>query len=438
MADLDATEFGRLAQRLGLINECQLPEVLDELGAKPEPAALVQLLQNKQYITSWQGTKLLKGDLDGYFLGGYRILYKIASGSFGRVHRAEDPRTGTVVAIKVLRRRWSDDPRRIELFEREGKVGLSLRHPNIVQMMAVDRDPGTGQYYMVMEFVEGGNLRDILAIRKKLDPREAIRYLDDSASALAYAYNTRGLTHRDVKPTNILISTTKEAKLVDFGLAAIAQKMGDAPGDGTSVDRTVDYAGLEKTTEVKAGDVRSDIFFLGCVFYEMMTGRPPMDMTRDRHARMRRARFDSIPPLIPAEVPGAPSSVFNLLNKMIAFDPLKRHQSPQQLSESVRLVRSELDGIPAAARGPAGPRTVCVVENHPKLQEKIRAKLKDLGFRVLLSSDAERALQLYQRSPYHAAVIDVGAVGEAALDAHKKLREEASERNLVLASVLLL
>ena len=85
----------------------------------------------------------------------------------------------------MLRRRWSEDPQRIEFFEREGRVGMSLRHPNIVEMLAVNRDPASGQYYLVMEFVEGGNLREILAIRKKLEPLDCIKTLRNAGYAFA-------------------------------------------------------------------------------------------------------------------------------------------------------------------------------------------------------------------------------------------------------------
>src|SRR5215470_15487249 len=281
----DTPTVAQLAVRCGLVTEEQLQEAyveVDPRGTNPQP--LLGFLERKGYLTPWQSQKVLKRDPDGYYLGGYRILYKIASGSFGRVFRADDPRSGRIVAIKVLRRRWSEDPQRIEFFEREGRMGMSLRHPNIVEMLAVNRDPASAQYYMVMEFVEGGNLREILAIRKKLEPAEALRLIEDAANGLAYAYS-RGITHRDVKLTNILISSQGTAKLVDFGLAKIYSGIGVK--DSERVERTVDYAGLERATSVKTGDVRSDIYFLGCVLYEALTGRPPLEMTRDRYQRMR-------------------------------------------------------------------------------------------------------------------------------------------------------
>src|SRR5262245_36991090 len=127
MADLDLPTLSRHALQLGLMNEGQIHECLEEVGSRSaEPAAFMRLVERKGYLTPRQTGKLLKGDLQGYHLGGYRLLYKIAAGSFGRVYRAEDPRTGEIVAIKVLRRRWSEDARNIELFEREGRIGLSL------------------------------------------------------------------------------------------------------------------------------------------------------------------------------------------------------------------------------------------------------------------------------------------------------------------------
>ena len=259
----DPVALGRLAVKVGLITEEQFRDALDEIGGKaPDMMMLLRALERKGWLTPWQSGKLLKGDDDGYYLGGYRVLYKVASGSFGRVFRAEDPRDGRIVAIKVLRKRWSEDQQRIDLFIREGRVGQTLKHPNIVEVLTMSQDPTTKQYFIVMEFVEGGNLREILQIRKKLTAAEALRILEEAATGLTYAYS-RGVTHRDVKLTNLLISSSGGAKLVDFGLAqffAMLEK--DAKGKD-KVDRTVDYAGLEKATNVKSGDVRSDIFFLG-------------------------------------------------------------------------------------------------------------------------------------------------------------------------------
>jgi tRNA A-37 threonylcarbamoyl transferase component Bud32/CheY-like chemotaxis protein len=414
------------------LTEAQLRDARDELGEDSEnPEALLRALERKGYLTSWQSQKLLKGDTTGYFLGGSRILYKIASGSFGRVFRADDPQTGRVLAIKVLRKRWSEDPQRIELFEREARVGMTLHHPNIVEILAVNHDPASGQYFIVMEFVEGDNLREILKIRKKLEPAEALRILEDAAAGLAHAFS-RGITHRDMKLTNILISSQGTAKLVDFGLAKLYSS---TSRDEDKVERTVDYAGLEKATSVKSGDVRSDIYFLGCVFYEMLTGRSPLLMTRDRHARMQKQRFDNVPPLHTGEVQGPPS-LFRLLDTMMSLNPQHRYQTPSQLLDAIRVVRREVEG--RATDRAAGPRSVFVVESDQRLQDMIRDKFKEYGYRVLLAADPKRALDRFRQQPFDALVVDAGTTDEDGFQVFSQIMSESERQGLSCAGLLIL
>ncbi len=304
----EAGAIADTAIRLGLLNAHQAEEAWRELPSRNAPAVeFLRAMERKAFLTPFQSTKLLKGDTTGYFLGGYRILYKIASGSFGRVYRADDPSSGRVVAIKVLRNKWCADQHKIDLFTREGKMGMSLRHPNIVEILAVNHEKKSNQFYIVMEFVEGGNLRDFLNIRKKLTAPEVLRILDDMAAGMAHAFS-KGLTHRDMKLTNVLLSSQGPAKLVDFGLAG-AQSGASEDKEDVSVDRTVDYAGLEKTTNAPHGDPRSDIFFVGCVAYELLTGRSPLEYFKSAQTRMSAQRFRTIKPLNPAEVSASAGGV---------------------------------------------------------------------------------------------------------------------------------
>lgn len=436
MPQLDANGLAQLAIRMSLISEEQWRECWDELDPRQAtPEALLRVLQRKAYITPWQGAKLLKGDLDGYFLGGYRLLYRIAAGTFGRVYRADNPRTGEVVAVKVLRRKWSADNHKIELFEREGRMGMNLRHENIVSVLAVSRDPLTGQYFIVMDFVEGSNLREFLSIRKKLEAREALRIMEDAVSGLAHAWS-RGVTHRDIKLTNILLSTGGKAKLVDFGLAEMSGAASISEDDDMEVDRTVDYAGLERATGQKAGDVRSDIYFLGCTLFEMVTGRPLLSVTRDAKARMVKQRFEVMGQL-KRDDPDLPPAMYSLIQRMVAFEPIDRFQTPTQLLDAIQQARSELAGE-QVERGPIGPKTIFVIEHHPKLQDAFREKLKKLGYRVLISIDAGRAAQRYTQQPFHALIIDCGTAGEDGLDAMEKVQREANLQGLDCAGILIL
>jgi serine/threonine protein kinase len=420
----EAQVLAQLASRVGLLAPEQIQEALDELGKQnDEVEPFLRFMERKRYLTPWQSYKLIKGETEGYFLGGYRILYKIASGSFGRVYRADDPRSGTVVAIKVLRRKWSEDKHNIELFEREGKMGMALHHPNLVEILSVSRDTASKQYYIVMEFVEGGNLRDFLTIRKKLEPAEGLRILEDAAAAVAYAFS-RGLTHRDMKLTNILISSTGTAKVVDFGLAEFTH--GSQKEDATQVDRTVDYAGLERLTAVPPGDTRSDIYFLGCIAYEMLTGRSPLDMTKDKHARMRPDRFRKVTAMGQGEVNGPPS-LFRLVENMMSLNPQERYQTPSQLLEAIRKVRREIEGKGTGNGTPAG-NALFIVERDERLQNALREKFKEKGYRVLLAADPSRALDRFRQQPYDALVVDVGTTGEEGLLVFQQVMTETNRR----------
>jgi CheY-like chemotaxis protein len=432
LENLDAAAFGQLIQRLGLVSEQQLREARDEAGeGNNDLQALLRILERKRFLTPWQSDRVFKGYEQGFFLGGYRILYKIASGSFGRVFRADDPGSGRVVALKILRRRWSEDPKQIESFIREGKVGLSLRHPNIVEVLAINQDPASGQYYIAMEFVEGGNLREILTIRKKLNVAEALKIIEDAAAGLSYAYS-HGVTHRDIKLTNLLISATKECKLVDFGLAQLFANVKE------KVDRTVDYAGLEKATGVKQGDTRSDIYFLGCILYECLSGRAPLVMTRDRYQRMRKDRFEHVAPLRPEEVE-APPSVFSLVETMMSLAPSKRFQTPAQLVDAVRAARLDVEGKGAARdNGKQAARSVFIVEQNGRLQEVLRNAFKGHGYRVLMSADPWRAVDRFGQQPFEALVVDASTSDEEALKAFETIQLAASRKQIPLGGVMIL
>jgi eukaryotic-like serine/threonine-protein kinase len=447
---LDATGIGQLTIKLGIATDVQVRELLIELDDPNAPAdEMIRMMERKGVLTPWQGGKLRKGDLDGYFLGGYRLLYKIASGSFGRVYRGDDPRSGQVVAVKVLRNKWTMDKQKVDLFVREGKLGMTLRHQNVVSMLAVGQDAKTGQFYLVMEFVEGGNLRDLISIRKKIGIDEALRIMEECASGLGGAY-AKGLTHRDIKPTNILIASQGISKLVDFGLAEISTQGGSVSlqrqsekDDDVAVDRTVDYAGLEKATGMKPGDVRSDIYFLGTVLYEMVTGEPLMPVTKDKQARMAARRYQEVEDTLAkgGAAHGLPAELQRLIAKMVAYDPARRIQTPAELVATIQETRVKLGGgavLQVRSRKAEGPHTLFVVEENAKLQDAFREKFRAHGYRVLLSIDPGQPLKRFQQQPYHALVVDAGTVGEDGVEAYGRVLKEADTVGVDVGAVLIL
>lgn len=436
MAELNRKQMSQLIVKLRLATPAQVQDCLDEIGiVEEDPEPLLSCLSRHGLLTSLQIDKLLKGDMHGYFMGSYRLLYKIHSGTFGRVYRADEPGSGRVVAVKVLRQRWTDKPEVIQMFEREGRLGMSLRHPNIVEVLSVGKDDKTGQYYIVMEFVEGANLRDLLAIRKTFDTTETLKRLEDIANALTYA-NSKGITHRDMKPTNILVSSSGTAKVTDYGLALISSRFIKEDEKGNQ-QRTVDYAGLEKATDAVFGDVRSDIYFAGCVAYEMLTGHSPLALSRNKYQRMAKDRFTGAQSLKLEDIqgPGA-ATVHRLICTMMELDPNKRFQTPAQLLDAVRQARAEASGGRVGTH--SASQTIFVAESDEKLQNVLRDKLKRMGYRVLIAGDPARAFDRYQQSPYDVLIVDVGTVGDEGLVAVNKVLRKAISINMACRAIAIL
>lgn len=399
-------------------------------GMPPTGAEFVQTLIRRELLTQYQAGLLLKGEKAGYFYGDYKVLYLAGAGTFSQVFRASHRSTGEVVAIKLLRPRFSENSAQYGLFVREGELGRSLRHPNIVPIYEV-HSRGK-QHYLVMEFVEGSTLREFVKARKRLDPIDATRLMADIARGLDYAFG-RSVIHRDLKMSNVLVSSRGEAKIVDFGLAGMEQ---DAR-DGEASARTVDYAALERATGVRRDDPRSDIFFAGCIYYHMLGGQSPLYEGRDRSHRLSRARFGEIVP-IQQIVPTVPLFVTYVVNKAMALDASRRYQNPRELLSDVESTLTRLKAGEANGCGGEGPqagddsqgadvvdpeRRVMVVEANPRMQNVLRDGLKKAGYRVLLTSDPQRAIERLSQVPDIAHCIVFGAkeIGEPALDCFNRL-----------------
>jgi serine/threonine protein kinase/CheY-like chemotaxis protein len=331
MTEIDAQTFLEQATLIGLITRRQAEDArADALDGSVN--AVARVLLRRDVLTAWQVERLKKGDLNGFEYGGCKVLFHIAEGTFARVYRGRRMEGNQSVAIKVLRQRFVADAGAVARFNQEAESGLRLVHPNIVRIYEFgERDK---KYYMIMEFVEGSNLRDFLRIRGKLSTAEALPMITGLANGLKYSLE-QGVTHRDLKATNILIASNGQAKLVDFGLATIddERKMAAAHGQ-----RTVDYSALERTCGSPKGDKRSDIFFLGCVFYQMLTGQLPLPEveTDDPLKKMLKRGINSIKPL--SEQRHAPDNELSeIIEKMMKVDLRLRYNSMNEVVEDLEL-----------------------------------------------------------------------------------------------------
>ena len=263
--------------------------------------------------------------------GRYRIVRHIARGGMAEVFLGRDELLGRTVAIKVLFPEMSHDPSFVERFRREARSAAALNHPNIVSVFDFGEDDGS--YFIVMEYVDGVTLRDLVR-RGPMDPQDAVRIAAAVAKALAAAH-AQGTVHRDVKPANVLIADDG-VKVTDFGIAraADAQEGLTQPG---MVLGTARYLSPEQA-HGKPIDHRSDIFSMGTVLYEMLAGHPPFPGESPVAVAARQRRGETPPP------PSSrnrlvPPALDALVAKAMSVDPAARHRSAAELREALVTVR---------------------------------------------------------------------------------------------------
>ena len=457
MAEIKSAE--QLAQRaldVNVIDDGQLQSVWSELGSTNAPlGALQQALLRRGLLTQYQLENLMRPEKrTGFFYGDYKVLYCVGAGTFARVFRAVHRHTGNMFAVKVLRSSLSNPkgthPKShkslkpyIDLFRREGELGMKLKHPNIVEIHEVYSQGLV--HFIVMDFVEGRNLREFYRARRRFRPLEAAEIMSGVMAGLTYALQ-QGMTHRDLKMSNVLVSSEGVAKLVDFGLAGM-QGAEEAEAEGFS-RRTVDYAGLERATGVRQDDPRTDIYFSGTIFYQLLTGMPALPDSRDR-AQAGKARYRDIRPLLEL-APKVPLALAMVVNKSLEFDPDRRYQMPGDMLVDLKLaikrIKTAAEGRAAgrdiiSAEGLDGqgqPRKLMIVESDVKMQDKLRSLFKKNGYRVLVSSDPERVLLRFFDDQRAADVVlfTTGTNGRAALEVFNRFGREMATRDL--PAVLLL
>jgi serine/threonine protein kinase len=447
MTDLTPHEFAERVSDLGLADRRAVDQAMSDLGVGDHTLDdMVHVMQRHGLVTTLQAEKILKGDRYGYFYGDYKVLYVIGTGTFARVYRAE--KDGEVFAVKVLRKRFRDEIKDLEQFLREGSMGLKLRHPNIVSIVEVV--PDIKNPFLVMEFVEGQTLRDLVRVRGKLPSDLSLRLMHEVASGLAYA-SSFGIAHRDLKLSNVLISSDGKAKLVDFGLAALTdrnnpEKMADCPNA-----RAIDYAALERGTGVRKDDPRSDVFFAGCMLYHMIAGVPPLTETRDRIQRLNVSRFQQVTPLheLIEDLPGA---IGHVVQRAMEFNPEKRIQSPAALQAELKKAIEIFEGGGQTRRNAdfASPMdehhddeelatnegegyVVMLVESRAGLQNAVRERLKSRGYRVLVISDPNRALERFHPDdspPADCVIFGASELGMLAMEAFNRFGQEEHTRDI--------
>src|SRR5215207_4003582 len=268
----------------------------------------------------------------------YEISYLLGAGGMGRVYLAHDRSLPREVALKVLDDRHAENPEFVERFRREAKAAASLSHPNMVTVYDAGEDDESP--YIAMEYLSGGTLKNRIQERGALPPRVAAGVTFEVANALAAAHE-KSIVHRDIKPENVLITDQGHAKVGDFGIARAATATAITETD--LILGSVRYLSPEQAKGEEVGP-RSDLYSLGVVLYEMLTGRVPFDEENPIATAMKHATEE---PASPRELdPTTPKALETITLKLLKKDPKRRYESATELAED--LERLLAGPIPAA------------------------------------------------------------------------------------------
>jgi eukaryotic-like serine/threonine-protein kinase len=260
--------------------------------------------------------------IDTLFDGRYRIVRKLGAGGMANVYLAEDQELGRRVAIKILNERHANDEQFVERFRREAKSAAALSHPNIVSIY--DRGEAEGTYYIAMEHLDGRTLKELIVARGPAPVHVAIDYARQILAALRFAHR-HGIVHRDIKPHNVLVDGEGRAKVADFGIArAGASQMTEAG----SIVGTAQYLSPEQARGAPV-DNRSDLYSMGVVLFELLTGRVPF--TGDSPVEIAMKHLSETPPPPSAKRPEIPRELDLVVTRALAKDPAHRYQTAEEM-----------------------------------------------------------------------------------------------------------
>mgnify|MGYP001823506566 CR=1 FL=1 len=296
--------------------------------------------------------------------GKYKIYDEVGAGGFATVYLGRNMDTNEIVAIKVLGEQFTRDPRYVERFRREAGLAERLRHPNIVRIF--DHGVESGMNFLVMEFVEGLTLDKMISRRGRLPVDEVLSYVEQACAGLQAAYEA-GVVHRDIKPANLMITPSGTVKIMDFGIARM-ETMSGLTQTGVFMG-TPRYISPEMATGAGA-DIRSDLYALGLVTYEMLTGQAPFDA--DNPWAVLRQQIEVQPTPLHESRPDVPPWLEAIIMRAISKDPDKRFQTPAGMQSAVKArtavsggAGAAVAGVPAAGPSSPAPPTPPVVAMSP-------------------------------------------------------------------------
>lgn len=327
-ATIDA--FLELVGKSGLVEAERLRQFMQQAGGlSTSPRKLAARLVAAGLVTQFQAEQLLLGKHRGFVLGKYKVLERIGSGGHSTVYLCEHVMVKRRVAVKVLPTAKADNPSALARFYREARAAGALDHPNLVKAHDIDRD--NGLHFLVMDYIDGSSLQQVVSRVGPLPPSRAASYIRQAAQGLQAAH-AAGLVHRDIKPANILVDRQGVVRVLDLGLARYMSDVDDPltlKYDSKNVLGTADYVAPEQALNSHEVDIRADIYSLGATFYFLLAGQPlfaggTVTQKLIWHQSRQPTPLRELRPQVPEELAA-------IVERMIHKDPAERYQTPTEV-----------------------------------------------------------------------------------------------------------
>lgn len=337
-AGLSSQQFVAVLKQSQLLGEAELASVLRQWQRFPPdqltPGRMAGSLVQAGLLTRFQAQQLLAGKSKGFLIAGkYRLLDVLGKGGMGKVYLCEHVRMKRKVALKILPVDQADEASTLQRFNREAQALAALKHPNIVY--AFDLDSDGNRHFLVMEYVDGPGLDQLIKDRGALPVEEACGIIFQAACGLQHAYE-EGWVHRDIKPSNLLIDSQGVVKILDLGLARFSEADHSVTRqfkEEAAIFGTADYIAPEQAMNSTNVDIRADIYSLGATLYHALAGHPPFPSGSATqkllwHQMAEPAALESIRPKLPA-------GLASLVRMMMAKKPDYRFQTPYEVAEAL-------------------------------------------------------------------------------------------------------
>lgn len=334
-----ANQFVELLHKSQLVDNERYEAALKAAGgeAPSEPKEMADLLIKQGVLTPFQASLLINGKWRGFFIanGKYKLLQLLGVGGMGKVYLCEHIRMKRLVALKVLPFDQLKDEDAVARFTREAVAAAALNHPNIVKAYDLDQDGSL--HFLVLEYVDGSSLHEIIKKHGPMEIARACHYIAQASLGLQHAHEA-GWVHRDIKPGNLLLDRGGTVKLLDMGLARLFQAKAASDELTQRLDRqpvlgTADYLSPEQALNSSDVDIRADIYSMGATLYYLLAGRAPFERGTITEKLLAHQQKDPDP--ITDLRPDVPPALVTVLKKMMAKKPVHRFQTPAAIADAM-------------------------------------------------------------------------------------------------------